>query len=74
MASTDETLVQPLVNTDDMCIIPISLQRDGMQIKPGLVLDQRQGILVGATDVIDVKYVDQHTQPDPQLMKTILVK
>jgi len=74
MASTDETLVQPLVNTDDMCIIPISLQRDGMQIKPGIVLDQTQGILVGATDVIDVKYVDQHTQPDPQLMKQILVK
>ncbi len=45
-----------------------------MQIKPDLVLDQKQGVCVGATENIDIDFVHKHPNPDPDYLKSIFVK
>lgn len=55
-------------------LFPVSLQRDGMQIKPGLVVDSRQGICVGSTERIDSQFINKHPNPTPEFLKQILVK
>ena len=74
LCSVRGTPVHHLVDTDSLCVIPVSLQRDGMQLKPGLVFDKRQGILIGTTENIDVKYVESHPVPEPEHLKNIMVK
>ena len=44
-------------------IIPVALAKDGMQLKPGLLYDTRQGKLIGNTLNLDYNYIKQG-EPD----------
>lgn len=44
-------------------IIPVALAKDGMQLKPGLLYDTRQGKIIGSTLNLDYNYIEQG-EPD----------
>ena len=73
LAATPDSRIIPLYENNRVKVIPAFCAKDGMQLKPGLVFDERQGILVGSTDTIDYKYVKTNPSPDKDhLRKTIV--
>lgn len=59
-----------------MKVLPAVLAKDViiMQLKPGLLLDSRQGKLVGSTINIDYKFVKDHPEPDKEMLKSSMVQ
>ena len=54
-------------------IIPVALAKDGMQLKPGLLYDTRQGKLIGSTLNLDYNYIKQG-EPDKDTLKNSIVQ
>ena len=54
-------------------IIPVALAKDGMQLKPGLIYDTRQGKLIGNTLNLDYNYIKQG-EPDKDTLKIPMYK
>ncbi|CAG2235333.1 unnamed protein product [Mytilus edulis] len=46
------------------------MQNDGMALKPGLMVDIRQGVLIGGTLKID-EFIERHPNPSPEMLKCI---
>ena len=63
-----------LIDTPELKIIPVVLQKDGMAIKPWLQFDERQGKIVGGAVHIDYKYVMEDPEPNIDELKDIFVK
>ena len=73
LAGADDSLITPLFSNHVLQIIPVICGKDGMQIKPGLITDKRQGILVGATERIDAAYARNNLAPDNDYLRNIMV-
>ena len=71
MRSFQIKVAQPLYKDKGLMLMPISFQRDGMQLKPGLVVVEKQNIYVGATERIDLDFIKNHLDPDLQFLKDI---
>ena len=69
---TEETL--PLYEDENVRVVPAVLAKDGMQLKPGLLFDPRQGKLVGSTLDIDYKFVKNNPLPDKEMLKNSIVQ
>lgn len=54
-------------------IIPVALAKDGMQLKPGLLYDTRQGKLIGSTLYLDYNYIKQG-EPDKDALRHSIVQ
>ena len=54
-------------------IIPVALAKDGMQLKPGLLYDTRQGKLIGSTLNLDYNYIKQG-EPYKDTLKNSIVQ
>ena len=69
---TEETL--PLYEDENVKVVPAVLAKDGMQLKPGLLFDTRQGKLVGSTLDIDYKFVKDNPSPNKEMLKNSMVQ
>ena len=65
LANEENSGVIPLVDNDTVKVIPIALKKDGMALKPGMQVDSRQGLIIGTTEKIDYKYIQENAKPDP---------
>jgi hypothetical protein len=74
MASCPNSQIKALYEDDHIQAIPIAAQKDGMALKPGLHVDTKRGIIVGTTETIDVKFVNEHLHPPKDYLKNIFVK
>jgi hypothetical protein len=54
-------------------IIPVALAKDGMQLKPGLLYDSRQGKIIGSTLNLDYNYIKQG-EPEKDTLKSSIVQ
>ena len=64
----------PLVDNNTVKVIPIALKKDGMALKPGMQVDSRQGLIIGTTEKIDYKYIQENAKPDPEKLQDIFIK
>ncbi|VDI59965.1 Hypothetical predicted protein [Mytilus galloprovincialis] len=48
--------------------------KDGMALKPGLMVDIRQGVLIGGTLKIDNEFIERHPNPSPEMLKSLFVQ
>lgn len=74
LANDKNSGVIPLVNNDTVKVIPIALKKGGMALKPGMQVDSRQGLIIGTTEKIDYKYIQENAKPDPEKLQDIFIK
>ena len=74
LANEEQSGVVPLMDNDTVKVIPIALKKDGMALKPGMAVDSRQGLIIGTTEKIDHKYVQENPNPDSDKLKEIFIK
>jgi len=63
-----------LADTKSLKLVPISLQRDGMQLSAGGCFDPATKTIVGTTTSIDAAFIRQHPAPPPNFLKNNLVR
>jgi hypothetical protein len=72
LCSTGDTVV-PLVDTEALTMIPVILATDGMALKAGAQEDPVSGEFVGLNQTIDRKFIEDHPNPSPRLIKSMLL-
>ena len=63
----------PLIDNDIVQVLPVTIQKDGMGLKPGMQVDSRQVKVIGTTHNIDYKYIKENPNPDPGELKDIFI-
>ena len=61
------------LRTEKVKVIGISQAMDGTALKPGLEFDSRQKRIIGLSNRVDRKFVDDHPNPDPEEIRKKLV-
>lgn len=74
ICSLEKSSVSPIIDNPVSKIIPVAMQVDGMAIKPGLIFDRRQGILVGGTRKIDNEFIEENPSPSPDDLKSLFAQ
>jgi hypothetical protein len=64
--------VQPVINSALASIVPLILDTDGMTLKGGGQLDPVSGRVVGLTQDIDIKFMQDNPSPSPTLVKSMI--
>ena len=49
----------PLIDNDTVQVLPVTIQEDGMGLKPGMQVDSTQVKIIGTTHNIDYKYIKE---------------
>ena len=73
LAGTENTQIVPLVDNDTVRVVPVTIQKDGMALKPEMQVDARQGKVIGTTDAINYKYIRENPNRDPEKLKNLFV-
>ena len=73
LAGTENTQIVPLVDNDTVRVVPVTIQKDGMALKPGMQVDARQGKVIGTTDAINYKYIRENPNRDPEKLNNLFV-
>ena len=73
LASTSDGGILTLFEDKSVKVIPVMLAKDGMQLKPGLWYDSKQGKLIGSTLNLSYNYIKQG-EPDRELIKSSMVQ
>ena len=74
IAGSADSKIVPLYEDEHVKLIPAFCAKDGMAIKPGLVMDKRQGKLIGSKINIDYSYIKSNQSPDFEEMKASMVQ
>lgn len=74
LASAPDSEIATLYEDSKVKVIPVMLSKDGMQLKPGLLYDSRQGKLICTTLDIDYNYVKNNSEPDRNMLKKTMVR
>lgn len=73
LAGSKNTPVTPLIDNDTVRVVPVTIQKDGMALKPGMQVDSRQGKIIGTTHDRDYKYIKENPNADPGKLKDIFI-
>lgn len=73
LAGRENTPVTPLIDNDTVRVVPVTIQKYGMALTPGMQIDSRQGKIIGTTPDIDYKYIKENPIPDPGKLKDIFI-
>ena len=57
LTSTSDGGILTLFEDKSVKVIPVMLAKDGMQLKPGLLYDSKQGKLIGSTLNLSYNYI-----------------
>ncbi|VDI07902.1 Hypothetical predicted protein [Mytilus galloprovincialis] len=74
ICAQEDSVVTSLLNNGYTKVIPVAMQKDGMALKPGLMVDIRQGVLIGGTLKIDNEFIERHPNPSPEMLKSLFVQ
>lgn len=69
----ENTPVTPLIDNDTVEVVPVTIQKDGMALKPGIQVDSRQGKIIGTTHHIDYKYIKENPNLDHGKLKDTFI-
>ena len=73
ISSGPDSHILTLYEDENVKIIPVALAKDGMQLKPGLLYDSKQGKLIGSTLDLDYDFIKQG-EPNKDTLKKSMVQ
>ena len=70
LIANDESPVAPLLNEHTIKVVPVSMAKDGMTLKPGFQADSRQMIVIGGpVETYSLKYITENRLISPEFFK-----
>lgn len=73
LAGRENTPVIPLIDNGTVRIVPVTIQKEGMALKPRIQVDSRQGKTIGTTHDIDYKYIKEIPNLEPGKLKDTFI-
>lgn len=74
MIANDESPVAPLLNEQTIKVVPVSMAKDGMTLKPGFQADSRQMIVIdGPVETYSLEYITENQLISPEFFKKNLL-
>ena len=69
MIANDESPVAPLLNEQIIKVVPVSMAKDGMTLKPRFQADSRQMIVIGGLETYSLEYITENQLISPEFFK-----
>ena len=69
LVASDKSPVAPLVSERNLKVVPVSMAKDGLTLKPGFQADPRQLIVVGGLQTYSLEYITEKVLISPKFFK-----
>lgn len=69
LIANDESPVAPLLNEQTIKVVPVSMAKDGMTLKPGFQADSRQMIVIVGLERYTLEYITENQLASPEFFK-----
>ena len=73
LANADGSQAVPIISTPVVKVFSAALQNDGTALKSSIQFDEKQQVNIGLKHRVDLEYVKQHSEPNPEYLKANVI-